>query len=171
LGETEYFVGRSARGDENVDCSDWFQVPATLELSTADGALEVVAHGDFSTREGYRRYLGAVGDLADAVGTLNLHPEPSQQYRAGMSVVLEALNEGKRGSLELFVEVAGCPRERYVNAAAWATRGPLASPRRRPKALPGKNAESRAGPVAFTRAVHECRASLPTASSGRQRHG
>jgi hypothetical protein len=111
LGETEYFLGRPARGvGAPIECPDWFEVPATVALSTEDGAIEVTAEGRFLTAgSGRRSELRAYADLADTIGTLDLHLDPGQAYRGGLAIYLSALNEGTRGLIELSVASAALP--------------------------------------------------------------
>jgi hypothetical protein len=111
LGDTEYFVGRPIRGEAPIECPDWFEVPATVALSTEDGAIEVTAEGRFRTAvSGRFSRLTAYADLADTLGTLDLHLDPGRAYRGRLTIDLNALNEGTRGFIELSVASAALPR-------------------------------------------------------------
>jgi hypothetical protein len=112
LGDTEYFVGRPVTGvGAPIECPDWFEVPATVALSTEDGAIEVTAEGRFLTAgSGRRGELSAYADLVDTIGTLNLHLDPGQAYRGRLAIKLNALNEGTRGLIELSLASAALPR-------------------------------------------------------------
>lgn len=101
LGETEYYVGRPYITDDPVNCPDGFRVPATLYIATADGAFEVEARGSFTTLSSSLNHLRAHADLADAVGSLDLRLPPDRPHHGSLLVQIFALNEGKRGALEL----------------------------------------------------------------------
>lgn len=110
LGDTEYFVGRPSRVEAPSECPDWFEVPATVSLSTEDGAIEVTAEGRFRTAvSGRRGGLTAYADLADTIGTLDLHLDPGRAYRGRLAIDLTAFNEGTRGFIELSVASAALP--------------------------------------------------------------
>ena len=105
LGDTEYFVGSPANGTDPTDCPDGFRVPAALSIATDDGAFEVDAQGSFTTVPGLVNDLRAFANLADAVGSLDLNLHPDRVYRGGVFVEIVALDEGKRGSLQLSVSM------------------------------------------------------------------
>jgi hypothetical protein len=102
LGDTEFFDGRPTY-DLALECPDWLRVPATITLSTEDGALATVANGSFDTIHGVVGSLSAQADLRDVVGTLDLMLDPEQSHRGVLSLEITASNEGKRGSLRLEV--------------------------------------------------------------------
>jgi len=101
LGEPIYVVGRPLRPEHAGECPNWLYIPASVELSTEDGALSARLQGSVSTNPGSVRTLWASGDLANATGLLDLHLDPGQEPRGQVDFALLALPEGKRGSLEI----------------------------------------------------------------------
>jgi hypothetical protein len=81
----------------------------------------VTLQGGLSTRPGSANTLRASGDLADAVGLLDLHLDPSQSYRGDLSFELYALPEGKRGELSISVSPASETTEVGVTRPLHAT--------------------------------------------------
>jgi hypothetical protein len=98
LGEPQFFTGRPVAGLGSESCPDWFQLPATVELATEDGALAGTAEGYINGMS-----LTARVNLADVVGTMDLHLNPDLEFRAELYLRVRAYPEGKRGQLDFTV--------------------------------------------------------------------
>ena len=101
LGEMEFFAGLPASSEVTVECPDWFRVPASVEIATADAALAVTLRGEFQTSPRRSRSLRARADLASAVGNLSLQFPSGVPHAGSFDLELAVYPEGKRGRLML----------------------------------------------------------------------
>jgi len=101
LGEPQFFTGRPAFADDMVECPDWFRVPASVEITTADGALAVTMEGAITMSPRWARSLRADANLADATGTLNLQFAAGSEHAGLLELELLVYPEGKRGNMIL----------------------------------------------------------------------
>jgi hypothetical protein len=113
LGPARFFPGRSTSSNvDGFDCPDRFEIPATIDLATSDGALAGTAHGSFSVGSGPSR-LSARIDLAEALGTLDLHLDPSLEYDGLALLSFNFHPEGKRGNIAISVVRSDVPLYGY----------------------------------------------------------
>jgi hypothetical protein len=104
LEPTQFYEGRPVLGsDATLECPDWYHVPLTVEFATDDGALSGTARGYVNVGLG-PAIASADLDLAQALGTLDLHLDPDLAYRASAGLRLQFHPDGKRGQISVAVQ-------------------------------------------------------------------
>lgn len=104
FGGGSYFVG------DQVECGDFIQVPASIELETADGGLKATSEGTLTLRpaDGTSAITG-VTDLSKARGTLDLRIDSSEPHVGRLSTVIGDSADGLRGTVAIEVSYFADP--------------------------------------------------------------